>query len=157
MRTKEEWTRLFQKLEVKNPEEWAACEVNEDLGNLPAMAFLYQAWQEIPRTNDALWLEEWMKHAARQPDEAHIVAGYERLLSLGASKADIVNICRGVMSQFLRRIAYLLNDPSIYDEELAEAASWQLFQIDRETDDPIRPLGCIHELVFSLDPENTNG
>jgi hypothetical protein len=53
MRTKEEWTRLFQKLGVKYPEEWAACELSEDLvGNLPTMAFLYQAWQEIPRTND---------------------------------------------------------------------------------------------------------
>ncbi len=153
MRTKEEWARLFEKVGVARPEEWAACEVNEDLGNLPGMMFLRQAWDDIPMSNGVSWLETWMALARRHPDEAHIVAGYERLLALGASQQDLVNICRGVMSQFLHRIAYLLDDPSIDDDELSELVHWGLYE-ESEDGEPTRRLGCIHELVFSLDPEN---
>ena len=39
------------------------------------------------------------------------------------------------------------------DEELQEAARWGLWEED-ENDEPVRRIGCIHELVFSADPEN---
>lgn len=154
MRTKEEWTRLFAKLGVSEPEQWAIAEITENLGNLPRVAFLRQAWDEVPRSNDAAWVEKWMQHARKQPAEAPIVAAYERLAALGASNGDLATILRGVMGRFLYRVSYLLDDPSLSDEELQEAASWGLYH-ESDVEEPSRRLGCIHELVFTVDPEAT--
>lgn len=152
VRTKEEWTRLFGKLGVLDPEQWAEAELAGNLGNLPGVAFLRQAWSEIPRSNDIAWLESWIHYARRQPAEANIVSAYERLVSLGASQEDLVLILRGVMAQFLFRLCYLLDDNSLTDEELGEVARWGLYH-ENDVEDPVRRLGCLHELVFSVDPE----
>jgi hypothetical protein len=156
MRTKEEWTRLFVKLGVTEPEQWAAAEVAEDLGNLPRVAFLRQAWDEIPRSTDVEWLEKWMHYARKQHSESDIVAAYERMVALGVPNEDLILILRGVMGRFLYRLCYLLDDPSLEDEEIEEAARWGLYH-ETDAEEPIRRLGCIHELVFSVDPESTVG
>ncbi|MDD2760095.1 MAG: hypothetical protein PHH11_07360 [Methylomonas sp.] len=152
-RSLEEWTRLFTKLGVNDPKQWAEAEVGENLGNLPKAAFLRQVWNEIPGTDDGAWVEAWMKMARRQPDEAHIVAIYERMLAMGIANEDLALLLRGVMSQFLHRIAYLLDDASLTDEDLRENISWGFYEEDTEFEEPIRRLGCLHELVFQLDPE----
>jgi hypothetical protein len=151
MRTKEEWIALFQKIGVRDPEQWAACEINENLGNLTRVAFLRQAWEEIPRSNDAKWINIWMSHSAESDPE--IVAVFERLKATGCSEADLASMLRGVMGHFLFRISYLLDDPSFYaDPELGATVKWGLYE-ENEADEPIRRLGCIHELVFEVDPE----
>jgi hypothetical protein len=152
MRTKDELTHLFGKVGVADPAQWAAAEVAEDLGNLPRATFLRQLWNEIPRTGDSAWLEAWIDSARHQPSEAGVVSAYERIMSGDATHNDLVALLRGVMSQFLYRIAYLLDDPSIEDSDLKEAVSWGLYE-ESDGEEPIRRLGCIHELVFSVDPE----
>jgi hypothetical protein len=150
MRTKDEWVALFQKLGVQDPEQWANCEINEDLGNLPRAAFLVQAWNEIPRSGDAEWINTWMKNSS--PSDAEIIAAFERIKAVGGSEGDISTVLRGVMGHFLFRLSYLLDDPSLTDPELRAAAKWGLYE-ENDEDEPIRRLGCMHELVFSTDPE----
>jgi hypothetical protein len=156
MRTLEEWTALFAKLGVKDPVRWAECEVSEDLGNLPRLAFLKRVWEEIPRSEDAEWVANWVGHARRNRSESHIVSAYERMSSAGASDADLATLLRGVMGQFLFRLSYILDDNGHDDEELEAAASWGLYH-ELDVEEPVRRLGCIHELVFSVDPEANGG
>jgi hypothetical protein len=49
-----------------------------------------------------------------------LIEAYDRLVSAGLSKEDIVTIIRGVLGQFLFRLTYLLDDNSLEDEELRE-------------------------------------
>lgn len=156
-RSVEEWTRLFTKLGVHDPGQWAVAKEAENLGNLPKAAFLKQAWSELPGTNDGAWVEAWMKMARRQPEEAHIVAIYERMLTMGIANEELASLFRGVMSQFLYRIAYLLDDPSLEDEALRENISWGFYEEEADVEEPVRRLGCLHELVFGLDPEYKEG
>jgi len=151
-RSVEEWTQLFTRLGVRDPEQWAIAEAKEDLGNLPKAAFLKQAWSEIPRANDGEWVDAWMKMAQRQSAESNIVSVYKHMLDLGVTNDDLATLFRGVMSQFLYQTAYLLDDSGIEDEELGEIISWGFYE-EANIEEPIRRLGCIHELVFSIDPE----
>ena len=151
-RSKGDWTRLFEKLGVSDAEQWASAEERENLGNLPKVAFLQQAWKEIPSANEGQWVESWVEMARRQPAEANIVATYEHFSSLGVTNNELATLFRSVLSQFLLQVAYLLDDPSLDDEELREIISWGLYE-DSENDQPIRRLGCIHELVFDVSPE----
>ena len=152
-RSHDEWTRLFRKVGARDPEEWASCEVNEDLGNLVTFVFLRQMWNEIPASGDSAWLGKWM-HAAREVESAkELVAACDRLIQCGASPGDVVTVIRGALGQFLFNLTYKLDDNMVQDEELQEAARWGLWEED-ENDEPVRRIGCIHELVFSADPEN---
>ena len=155
-RSLEEWTYLFEKVGVKRPEEWAESELAGDLGNLAAAAFLRQAWNEIPASGDAAWLGDWMRAAKGFESAKGMVAACDRITAAGALPGDLVTVIRGALGQFLYRLCYLLDDNSIEDEELKEEVRWGLFELD-EDDEPSRPMGCVHELVFRVDPENDEG
>lgn len=86
------------------------------------------------------------------PSNAEIVAAFERIKAVGGSEGDISTVLRGVMGHFLFRLSYLLDDPSLTDPELCASTKWGLYEENGE-DKPIRRLGCMHELVFSTDPE----
>lgn len=152
-RTHDEWTELFRTAGAPDPAGYASCEINEDLGNLPRFAFLQKIWGEIPASGDAAWLGDWMR-AARECDSAkELVEACNRLIQSGASPGDVVTVIRGALGQFLYRVSYLLDDNQVLDEELGAAARWGLWEED-EDGDPVRRMGCIHELVFEADPEN---
>lgn len=152
-RSHEEWARLFRKVGARDPEQWASCEVDENLGNLLSFVFLRQMWNEIPSSGDAAWLRTWM-HGARDVESAKdLVTACDRLMQAGASPGDLVTVIRGALGQFLYRLSYMLDDNSVEDEELREAARWGLWEEDEDMQ-PVRRIGCMHELVFEADPEN---
>ena len=155
-RTKKQWTKLFEKVQVRRPAEWAQSEMDEDLGNLTAFAFLRQAWNEIPATGETAWLKEWMKEARTSESATALVGAYDRLVAAGASQQDIVVLLRGALGQFLYQLTYLLDDNSIEDEDLQSAARWGLWE-ESEDGEPTRRLGAIHELVFEADVEHKDG
>jgi hypothetical protein len=119
------------------------------LRNFPKAAFLAQAWEEIPRSGDAAWINSWMKISSESDPE---VAAFERLKEAGGTEADLATVLRGAMGYFLYRIAYLLDDSSIDDPEIRAAAKWGFYE-ENDADEPICRLGCMHELVFEVDPE----
>jgi len=152
MRTRTEWIDLFKRLGLSEAEQWADCEVDEDLGNLPRAAFLHQAWKEIPGSQDAAWVERWMATARKQGFAPESVAAFDRLLASGARTQDLVLFVRPLMAELLFRFSYLLDDASLEDPVLADSARWGLYEESADMQ-PLRRMGCIHELVHEVDPE----
>jgi hypothetical protein len=154
MHSRADWVALFERLGLADADQWADCVIDENLGNLPRAAFLHQAWKEIPGSNDTAWLADWMTHARVQGEEPSVVSAYDQLLASGADLHDLIPILRALMAGFLFRVSYLLDDPSLDDPALAEAARWGLYEESEQMQpQPLRRLGCIHELVRSIDPE----
>lgn len=150
MNKKEEYLETFRRIGVINPQQWAEAEVQEGLGNIPKAMFLHQAWSNIPKENDITWLETWMA-SARRAGESDVLAALERMINAGTSKNDIVLVIKEMMARLLYDISYLVDDPSIEDEEL-EHIAWGLYE-ENEDMEPIRRMGCVHELVYDLDPD----
>ncbi|MGB8701930.1 MAG: hypothetical protein WCD18_21145 [Thermosynechococcaceae cyanobacterium] len=120
------------------------------------VAFLRQAWNEIPSSGDAAWLEGWMQDAKEFESAKELVNAYERLVDLGCMPGDITSVIRGALGQFLYHLSYKLDDNCIEDEELCDIVRWSLWE-ENENNEPVRRIGCIHELVFTVDPENDEG
>lgn len=67
----------------------------------------------------------------------------------------LTTLIRGALGQSLYRVAYLLDDNSIQDEELEEFVGWG-FREEDEDDEPLRRIGCVHTLVFHAVPDLEN-
>ena len=115
MLSKERYSQLFQKLGVSDPERWATAEIEEKLGNLAKVVFLRQVWKEIPGSTDSDWLETWIEHSRQLPAAEHVVEAYERIVAAGANASDLMLLTRSIMGEFLFRVCYLLDDPSLED------------------------------------------
>lgn len=148
----EDLTDLFKRLGARDPEGWAASQINEDIPQLTRFLFLRQAWRQIVSEED----KNWPRENATTPDASsnrpydgmsHALAS---LLEKGATQEELIDLVRGAQASLLFQICYLLNDPMLEEPEL-EDFGWGLFQVDREGV-PVRPIEALHESVLETDP-----
>ena len=152
MYSERELTELFRKLGAREPEGWAASQVEEGINQLGRFLFLRQAWREVLDESDITWIQAEIKKSRQNPSGpcAGIGPALERTLEKGVDPEDMTEIVRTMQYELLFRICYLLSDPSIMEPEL-EDFSWGLFQLngDGEVVDTIEGL---HESVLETDP-----
>ena len=148
----DELTSLFRRLGAREPESWAASEVEENIPQLARFLFLRQAWQRIVSEEDENWPStlaqiEGVSSSAPYAGVSHALAS---LLEKGATQDELIDLVRGVQAQLLFDICYLLEDPMLEEPEV-EDVWWGLFELD-ENGRPVRPIGGLHESVLDTDP-----
>ena len=152
MYNKEELTELFRKLGAREPEDWAASQVEEGINQLGRFLFLRQAWREVFDENDASWIQNEIEMSEESPSApcSGIGPALQRMLAKGADPQDITDIVRTMQYKLLSRICYLLGDPSIPEPEMQDF-SWGLFQLDGEGE-IVDINEALHESVLEAEP-----
>jgi hypothetical protein len=153
---KTELTKLFEKLGAREPEEWAASQIEDGINQLGRFLFLRQAWREIVDENDHAWIEAEIEQSKVDPQApcAGIGPALQRMLSKGVDPQDITDVVRVMQHQLLFRLCYLLSDPSLEEPELA-SFSWGLFQLKDKDDGTVEiadSIDTLHESVLETDP-----
>jgi hypothetical protein len=150
--SKEELTALFRQLGARNPEQWAASQVDEGIPQLLRFLFLKGAWGNIPEEGDSTWIAREIESAKRNPSEPY--AGLGRALQeckdKGVPDSALVEISRCLQAQMLFSIGYLMEDPAL--PEALEDISWGLFQTDEHGRPFGRQVAGLHESVLEFDP-----
>jgi hypothetical protein len=144
-----ELSDLFLKLGAPDPAGWARSQLEENIPQLARFLFLRQAWRLVVDADDISWISD-----ARQTDPSgpggEIVHALERVLSAGASQADLTSIVRVAQWKILAGLCRLLDDAGDLEPEVKDVA-WRLFQID-VNDAPIAAIGGLHESVLETEP-----
>jgi len=148
-----ELTELFRSLGAQDPARWAQSQSSEGINQLHRFLFLRQAWRQVIAEDDERWIERELGEATRYPAGPYAGVGHalSRLIALGASRSDIVDLARGMQAQTLFGICYLLGDPSI-SESNASDLGWTLVESNEDGEPSDRPIESLHESVLETDP-----
>ncbi len=137
---------LFRSLKAKDPETWAAGEVDDDHPMLARYLFLSGVWRAV-LPDDAVW-------KGGSPPAA-------RLLAKGGDPRDLAAVVRQAQIDLLYEIYQLLDDSShgIEDlqEQIPEIVQWRLCEVDSEEKPTGRVLLDIHASFGKFDPTGRNG
>jgi hypothetical protein len=149
----EKLTALFRKLGAPDPESWARSQAMEGINQLHRYTFLRQAWALILKDGDTAWIDAWIAAGERDVDGPFAGVGHalKRLLSSGADRNALTEVVRGLQAELLFGFCYLLDDPAIEEEELAQIG-WALVETDGDYAPTNRTIGGLHESVLELDP-----
>ena len=149
----QELTELFRSLGCPRPAGWADSQSNEGINQLHRFLFLRQAWQQVITEDDERWIEREIGEATRSPAGPYAGVGHalSRLIELGASRSDIVDLVRGMQAQTLFGICYLLDDPSISESDASDLG-WTMVESTEEGEPSDRPIEGLHESVLDTDP-----
>ncbi|WP_152541021.1 hypothetical protein [Sulfitobacter noctilucae] len=94
--------------------------------------------------------------ANRNPAEPFSGQGQaiERMLSLGVSRSDIVDLVRSSQVEAISRLCYFLDDPSLCNEENERVRSvgWALVVTNEDFEPTDKVIGGLHESVLETDP-----
>ena len=148
----DELTSLFKRLGAREPESWAASEVEENIPQLARFLFLRQAWRRIVSEEDANWPSTLAQIESVNSNAPYAGVGHAlaSLLEKGATQEELIDLVRGVQAQLLFDICYLLDDPMLEEPDV-EDVWWGLFELD-EHGQPLRQVGGLHESVLDTDP-----
>ncbi len=148
----EELTDLFRRLGARDPEDWAASQINEDIPQLARFLFLRQAWRQIVSEEDTNWPRENAETSDATSNRPYdgMSQALASLIEKGATQEELIDLVRGAQASLLFQICYLLDDPMLEEPEL-EDFGWGLFQVDREGN-PVRAIEALHESVLETDP-----
>jgi len=144
---------LFRRLGASQPEGWANSQIGEGINQLHRYLFLRQAWSRVIDENDQSWIDRAIDDAKKEPNAPYSGVGHSlaRLLANGASRDDVVDLARGMQAQLLFDICYLLDDPSLEDDEVEELG-WSLVETHEDLEPTDRAIGGLHESVLETDP-----
>jgi len=145
----QELAELFRKLGARDPAAWAHSQVKEGIPQLARFLFLREAWKLVVSERDRNWLSQPAYDDVNEPGGA-IGPALRRLLSLGATEADLTTVVRTMQWRILSGLCQLLDDPGSLEPEVKDIA-WKLFQVN-EDDQPIAPLSGLHESVLETEP-----
>lgn len=151
-----ELTELFRSLGAKRPDSWASSQIREQIPQLHRFLFLKQAWGQVVDETDDSWIERLVDAANRSPSGPFAARGQaiERMLSLGVSRSDIVDLVRSSQVEAISGLCYLLDDPSLYDEEdeRVRSVGWALVATNEDFEPTGKVIGGLHESVLDTDP-----
>lgn len=149
-------TRVFQQLGADRPEGWARSQAEEGIPQLHRFLFLRQAWRQVIGEDSDHWIDNYIAAYRHRLDEPYAGAGraLERLLTLGADRADIVDLVRAMQAELLFGFCYLLEDPQLHDEdeERVSTLGWALVATDADGEPTSEVIGGLHESVLEMDP-----
>jgi len=150
--SKDELTALFRALGAREPEQWAASQVDEGIPQLLRFLFLKGAWENIPSEGDVAWIEREIESARKNPEQPY--AGLGRALEVcrgkGVPASMLTEISRCLRAQMLFSVGYLIDGPG-YSHTL-EDLSWGLFQTDEDGKPFGQQVAGLHESVLEFDP-----
>lgn len=148
----DELTDLFRQLGADDPEGWARSQVKEGFPQLHRFVFMRQAWKLVSDDYDDSWIDNILANHKRSPSAGG--RAIERLLALGADRADIIDLVRDTQWGMLFGFCHLLDDPGLYDEEDERVRSlgWALVTKDTEGEPTYEIMDALHESIGRLDP-----
>ncbi len=148
-----ELTKLFQELGASDPESWARSEITENIAQLARFVFLRAAWKLVITEDDTTWIDNEINQSLKYPNAPCAGSGLalERLLNLGASRQDIIDIVRVKQYEMLFNMCYLLDDPGDLEPELGNM-DWVLHEVDKNGNLSGRILQGMYESALSMDP-----
>ena len=150
--SKHELTALFRELGAREPEQWAASQIDEGIPQLLRFLFLKGAWENIPNEGDVAWIEREIESGRKHPEEPY--AGLGRALAVcrekGVPDPLLTEISRCIRAQMLFCVGYLIDGPG-YSHTLGDL-SWGLFQTDEDGKPFGEQVAGLHESVLEFDP-----
>lgn len=151
--SKDELTALFRRLGAREPESWAASQIDEGIPQLHRFLFLRQCWARIEERANPASIDAVVEAAEREPSLPFAGAGLvlKRCLEAGVDRADLVELLRAVQAEFLFEVCYLLEDPSLYEPELDDVG-WCVVSTDENFEPTRRSVGGLYESVLDMDP-----
>lgn len=144
---------LFSLAGAKDPENWAQSQAQEGINQLHRFLFLRQAWSKVISECDHAWMDAAISSSEAYPDEPYAGVGraLNRLLKAGATRDDLADLVRGMQAQLLFDFCYLLEDPSLSEDEFAEIG-WALVETDSNFEPTSTAIEALHESVLGTDP-----
>lgn len=148
--TEQELTDIFKQFGARDPEGWAASEIEEGIPQLARFLFLKGAWEGVVPDND-----DWIDHVMSRydPKESGPYSGMlhsiKEMVDAGVSKKAITEFARCVGGEMIFNISYLMSDPSAVEGN--EYVNWGLFITDEEGY-PVKELEGLYESVLDTDP-----
>ncbi len=148
----EELAATFRRLGAPDPEGWARSQVEEGIPQLARFLFLRQAWRQIVQEDDSSWIDASIDRAKTHPVEPYAGVGHAlgKLRARGATNDELTEVVRGMQTQLLFRLCYLLEDPGDVEPEVGDVG-WVLVQVDQEGN-VLDTIGGLHESVLETDP-----
>jgi hypothetical protein len=150
--TKDELTSLFRRFGAKNPELWAASQVDQGIPQLARFLFMKAAWEHIPREGDSGWIDREVERSEQHPSEPY--AGLGAALALcrdkGVPDSALTELARCLQAQMLFTIGYVIDGPAY--SYTVEGLDWSLFQVDEHGNPYGEPISGLHESVLDFDP-----
>jgi len=142
---------LLRRLAPHDLESWARSKVAQRAPQLVRFLFLRQAFRGVIRAHDSNWIREQIMQAEADPDGPHAGVGHalRSLRARGATAGELTALVRGMQTDLLFRLCYVLDHPLNVDPELETA--WGLFQVDAHGR-ALEPIRGLHLSVFEADP-----
>lgn len=149
---KDELIKIFSDLGANQPEIWAESEVEEGIPQLARYLFLKGCWDNIVPDDDANWIDNIIDNTPEDSHEpfAGTAHALRRLLAIGANRADISAVVRGMQAEFLHSLCYQLDDPGAVAGN--QYVRWALMELDDQAGLPKREINGLHESVLETDP-----
>ena len=150
--TKDELIAVFRQFGAKDPQQWAASQVDEGIPQLARFLFMRAAWEHIAREGDSTWIDQSIKRSCQYPSEPY--AGLGRALALcrdrGVPDAALTEIARCLQAEMLSTVGYLIDGPAY--SYVVEDMAWALFQVDNDGKPYGQPISGLNESVLEFDP-----
>ena len=148
----EDLSNIFRKLGAREPESWAASQIEEGINQLARFVFLREAWKSVIDERDDSWIDGEIRSSKREPEApgAGMGKALENLLSAGGERNDIVQIARHAQWKLLFELCYLLEGPDELEDEIKNM-SWGLFEVG-ESGDIVGTIDGLHESVLDTEP-----
>lgn len=118
--------------------------------------FLRGIWAGVIRGDDD---PSWVDRVAARPATDQPLGDFGpiigRMLEAGISATDIARFAKIIGYETAFGFCYHLTDPNAsyegFDDD-AEDIAWCLFEIDVDSEEPVRPIIGLHEEILGLDP-----
>jgi hypothetical protein len=150
--TKEELTSLFQRFGAKDPELWAASQVDEGIPQLARFLFMKAVWEHVPQEGDSSWIDREVAGSKQHPEEPF--AGLGAALALcrdkGVPDAALTELARCLQAQMIHTVGYVIDGPAY--SYTVEGMNWSLFQVDKDGKPFGEPVAGLYESVLDFDP-----
>ena len=150
-----ELIEAFRLLGAREPERWAASQLDEGIPQLHRYAFLAALWRTVEPARARAWVKAIAKGENDMPDEA-AAAAIKRMKKLGASDADIAAVVCAARAEHVYVVAEMLDDPDSALETIGYDGgdiSWGLFAVDAKG----RPGAAIESLHESVGDVGNHG
>jgi hypothetical protein len=152
-RDKVELAALFKRLGAPSSGGWARSQFEEGINQMHRFLFLRQLWARVVAEGDESWIDEAMTDSSRDGNAPFSGVGHslKRLHQSGAQRKDLVELVRGMQARLLSEFCYLLDDPSLLEDELKDFG-WALVETDADFEPTARTIAGLHESVLGTDP-----
>jgi hypothetical protein len=145
----------FRALGADEPEQWATSQVREKIPQYGRFLFVRAAWENVISEDDESWIDDHVDAAGKDPNAplSGVGIALKRLLELGASRRDLVDIVRGAQYETMFGMLYQLSDPDVVNYPNADVphVNWALAETT-EDGHVLHALDALHENALTMDP-----